>query len=116
MQQFMPVILIVGMFAIFYFGSIKPQKKQAAERKQLLDNLTIGSKIQSYGGLIGLIEAVGPETVILLLSPDDVRIELRKESIFKVIAEGDEVQEIEEEVVEEVEEVVEAEIVETKED
>ena len=44
------VLMIVGFIAIYYFLIHRPQKKQDAERKNLLDNLQVGDEILSVDG------------------------------------------------------------------
>ena len=50
--QFLPMILI---FVIFYFMLIRPQRKKDKEAKQMLDNLKVGDRICTIGGIYGTI-------------------------------------------------------------
>jgi len=54
-MQFIPLIIIM---VIFYFLLIRPQQKQAKERKAMLDALKSGDKILTNGGIIGLITGI----------------------------------------------------------
>ncbi len=64
-MQFVPLIIIMG---IFYFLLIRPQQKQAAERKNMLAALKPGDKVLTNGGLIGLIAAVEGEELQVEIS------------------------------------------------
>lgn len=59
------VMMIVVMVALFYFMLYRPQKKQAAKRKALLDSLTVGTDVVTIGGIYGKIVALDDKTVQL---------------------------------------------------
>ena len=50
--QFLPMILI---FVVFYFMLIRPQRKKDKEARQMLDNLKVGDRICTIGGIYGTI-------------------------------------------------------------
>ena len=43
--NFLPLILLVGMFVAFYFFGIRPQKKQEREVNAMRNALTVGDEI-----------------------------------------------------------------------
>ena len=50
--QFVPLILI---FVVFYFLLIRPQRKKDKEAKTMLDNLKVGDRICTIGGIYATI-------------------------------------------------------------
>ena len=50
--QIVPLVLI---FVIFYFVLIRPQRKKDKEAKAMLDNLKVGDRICTIGGIYGTI-------------------------------------------------------------
>ena len=50
--QFVPMILI---FVVFYFLLIRPQRKKDKEAKAMLDNLKVGDRICTIGGIYATI-------------------------------------------------------------
>ena len=50
--QLLPMILI---FVVFYFMLIRPQRKKDKEAKQMLENLKVGDRICTIGGIYGTI-------------------------------------------------------------
>ena len=50
--QLVPMILI---FVVFYFVLIRPQRKKDKEVKAMLDNLKVGDRICTIGGIYGTI-------------------------------------------------------------
>jgi preprotein translocase subunit YajC len=52
------VIVIVLLFALFWLVLIRPQRRQAAEQRELLASLEPGDEIVSAGGLYGVIKSI----------------------------------------------------------
>ena len=50
--QLLPMILI---FVVFYFVLIRPQRKKDKEAKAMLDNLKVGDRICTIGGIYATI-------------------------------------------------------------
>ncbi|MCK4912079.1 MAG: preprotein translocase subunit YajC [Thermodesulfovibrionales bacterium] len=61
----MPLILI---FAIFYFLLIRPQQKRQKDVAKMQDDLKRGDKVVTTGGIHGLVEKVGDNTVTLKIA------------------------------------------------
>ena len=53
--QFLPMILI---FVVFYFLLIRPQRKKDKEAQQMLNNLKVGDRICTIGGIYGTITKI----------------------------------------------------------
>jgi preprotein translocase subunit YajC len=81
-----PLILI---FVIFYFLLIRPQQKRAKEHKTMIENLKKGDKIITSGGVYGVIEAVGTNTVTVKIS-ENVKVKFGKAYVAAVRASSDE--------------------------
>ena len=60
--QFLPMILI---FVIFYFMLIRPQRKKDKEAKQMLDNLKVGDRICTIGGIYGTIVRIKDQVLTI---------------------------------------------------
>lgn len=69
-----PLILI---FVIFYFLLIRPQQKRAKEHKSMIDNLKKGDKIITSGGIYGVIEAVGTNTITIKVA-ENTKVKIGK--------------------------------------
>jgi len=65
-MQFIPLIIIM---VIFYFLLIRPQQKQASERKLMLDALKSGDKVLTNGGIICQITGI---------NADELEVEIAK--------------------------------------
>ncbi|MBO5970452.1 MAG: preprotein translocase subunit YajC [Clostridia bacterium] len=78
------IIMIVIMFAVFYFFAIRPQKKQEKETQQMRDALSIGDEIVTIGGIVGIITNITEETITIISSRDRTRIQLLKTAVSRV--------------------------------
>lgn len=82
----LPLVII---FVIFYFLLIRPQQKKAKEQKAMLENLKKGDKVVTSGGIYGLIEQVGDNTVTLKVA-ENVKVKFGKAYIAAVRSSADE--------------------------
>jgi preprotein translocase subunit YajC len=85
--QFLPIILIVGVFYLFIFrGKNKDQKQQ----KLMLDNLKRGDQVMTIGGLIGsVVEVRGDQVVLKVDESNNVKEKYMKSAIQKVLVDDD---------------------------
>ena len=60
--QFVPMILI---FLVFYFLLIRPQRKKDKEAKAMLDNLKVGDRICTIGGIYGTIVRIKDDVLTI---------------------------------------------------
>ncbi len=85
------IIMLVVMFAVFYFVIIKPQKKKDKEVKQMRDSATVGDDIITIGGIHGKIVKIGDDTMVLELNHGKQRMTMAKWAIGSVEKKGKEV-------------------------
>jgi preprotein translocase subunit YajC len=74
------IVMLVIMFAIFYFLLIRPQQKRARLHKELVQNLKAGDEVVSAGGLHGKIASV-QDLVVTLEIASNVRVKVNRSSI-----------------------------------
>ena len=75
MLNFIPLII---MFVLFYFLMIRPQKKKANEINAMRENLKVGDKIITIGGIIGKVVLVKEDYIVIETSSDNTKIEIMK--------------------------------------
>ena len=78
---FLPLLFI---FAIFYLLLIRPQQVKQKKWQQMLETLKSGDKIVTSGGIKGTIIAVKDDAFHLRVPPDNLRIEVVKNSVVTV--------------------------------
>jgi preprotein translocase subunit YajC len=77
MEQFIPLILIV---VVFYFFMIRPQMKKQKELKKFRDNLQVGDKVVTIGGIHGKILEVA-DTTVLLSCESSTKLRVEKSAV-----------------------------------
>ncbi|MDR2351734.1 MAG: preprotein translocase subunit YajC [Deltaproteobacteria bacterium] len=83
------IIMVVGFIAIFYFLMLRPQKKQQKARQEMLESLKKGDRIQTSGGLLGIITAVETREITLRIAPE-VRVKIARSAVVGIVKSGDE--------------------------
>ncbi|MBI5014504.1 MAG: preprotein translocase subunit YajC [Deltaproteobacteria bacterium] len=82
-QQFIGLLPLVAMFAIFYFLLIRPQQKKAKEHKAMLEALKKGDEVITSAGMIGRVTALAEDVVTVEVAPD-VKIRFQRNAIASV--------------------------------
>jgi preprotein translocase subunit YajC len=75
--QLVPFALVLG---IFYFIILLPMKRKQAKVRDFLDNLKVGDKIITTGGIYGQVTKLNGDSVQLQVA-DKVRIEIAKAAV-----------------------------------
>ena len=78
MEQWSSLIMILAMFAIFYFLMIRPESKRKKQAEEMRNSLKKGDQITTIGGIVGRIVMVTDDTIVIETSDDRVRMELTK--------------------------------------
>lgn len=74
------IIMLVIMFAIFYFLLIRPQQKRAKQHKQLIESLKVGDQVVTAGGIHGKVAAI-QDTVVTLEIATGVKVKINRSSV-----------------------------------
>nr|HEX4315458.1 preprotein translocase subunit YajC [Kofleriaceae bacterium] len=74
MQAIQPIMMMLVMFAIFYFILIRPQVKKQKEHQSMLGKLGKGDEVITKGGIIGRITGVSEDNVVVLELQEKVRV------------------------------------------
>ncbi|MCK4690300.1 MAG: preprotein translocase subunit YajC [Desulfuromonadales bacterium] len=77
------IIMLVAMFAIFYFLLIRPQQKRAKQHKELVNAVKAGDQVVTAGGIHGKIASVEDTTVALEVATG-VKIKLNRSTITEI--------------------------------
>lgn len=86
-MNMLPFIL---MFVIMYFLLIRPQYKKQKETQSMIDSLKKGDRVVTNGGMHGTIVGVKEKEGILVLQvAKDVKIEISRGAVSKVVEKKD---------------------------
>lgn len=81
-------IIVIAVLAImFYFMSFKPQKKEEARRKALLETIAVGDSVVTTAGFYGVVIDMIEEQNIVVVefgNNKNCRIPMKKSAIVEV--------------------------------
>ncbi len=81
------LIMMVAIFAIFYFLMIRPQQKKQKELKKLINNLQKGDEVLTAGGMLGRISELDEHYIELDIA-NNVTIKMQRTSVINVLPKG----------------------------
>lgn len=79
--------LMVGLFVMFYFIAIRPQRKRQKEHTDLVSNLAKGDEVVTNSGILGKINKL-EENYIVLQVADNVELKFQKGAVHAVLPKG----------------------------
>ena len=74
MAAMQPILMMLVMFAIFYFILIRPQVRKQKEHQSMLSRLGKGDEVITRGGVIGKITGVSDDGILVLELQEKVRV------------------------------------------
>ncbi|HZK18884.1 MAG TPA: preprotein translocase subunit YajC [Clostridia bacterium] len=83
------IAYMAGIFALFYFLFIRPQKKRQKEHDEMVSNLRVNDEIVTIGGILGTVIKIKDNTLILR-GIDNVRLEILRNAVAEVTTDGNE--------------------------
>lgn len=83
-----PLIFFGIMIALMYFILIRPQQKQQRNTREMQSSLKKGDKVITTGGIYGLVEQVGEQTVTLKVA-ENTKVKFGRQYIAAIRGESD---------------------------
>lgn len=80
-QGLMQILMIVALIAVFYFMMIRPQQKRQKEIRKFRENIKVGDRVVTAGGIYARVRKI-KETTFSLEIAHDVLIEIDKGSVY----------------------------------
>ncbi len=84
------ILMLVLMFAVFYFILIRPQKKKEKKLRDMIAALKVGDEVASIGGIHGKITRIKDDVFVLETGIGTTKsyVTLERGSISRLIKEG----------------------------
>ena len=76
-----PIVMMVAIFAIFYFLLIMPQQRKQKKWAEMLTQIKPGDRVVTSGGLAGIVMSAKDDTLVLRLAPDNIKLEVVRSSV-----------------------------------
>ena len=80
-------LMMIAIFAVFYFLLIRPQQKKAKEAKAMLEALQKGDEIVTAGGVLGKISKLGDQYVTVEIA-SGTEIMVQRGAIAQLLPKG----------------------------
>jgi preprotein translocase subunit YajC len=91
-EQGMPLlVMMVALFAFFYFIIIRPQTKRQKELKAMIEALNKGDEVVTTGGLIGRITELSDQYLTLQIATvggQPVTVSVQRSSVSTLLPKG----------------------------
>jgi preprotein translocase subunit YajC len=84
--------MLPAFAAIFYFLVFRPMQQQKKQQQTMLDSLQPGNEVVTTGGIVGVIVSANPDTLILRVKPDNLKLQVARASVASLIASTDAVE------------------------
>ena len=85
--EYTSLLMMGGIFAVFYFLLIRPQSKRQKEHKELIGNLSKGDEVTTAGGLLGKITEVKDDFVKIEVA-DNIVVTVQKHTVGAIMPKG----------------------------
>lgn len=76
-SPFASLIFLGLMIGVFYLFIIRPQRKRAQAQQQLLSELKVGDRVQTIGGIMGVVRSLDDDSVLLEVEQGRIRMARR---------------------------------------
>ena len=90
MDAIIIIIYVAAILAFMYFVFIRPENKRKKEIDEMRKSVSVGDKITTIGGIIGVVVSDNEEKIVIETGKDRVRLELARWSISSKGKDSDE--------------------------
>lgn len=87
-----PLFPLVGLFVLFYFIFIVPERRRKSEEAKMMAGLKKNDRIVTVGGIHGTVVAVPSDSDVVTIKIDEggnTRVKLNRTAIARVVTDGD---------------------------
>ncbi len=81
------IFFLIGLFALFYFIAIRPQRKRQKEHTDMVSALSKGNEVITTSGILGKITRLEDNYVVLQVT-DNVELKFQRSYISAVLPKG----------------------------
>ncbi|MEP1471633.1 MAG: preprotein translocase subunit YajC [Halieaceae bacterium] len=81
------IFFLVGLFVLFYFIAIRPQRKRQKEHSEMVSALNKGDEVVTTSGILGKITSLDDSYIVLNVA-DKVEMKFQRVHIHAVLPKG----------------------------
>lgn len=78
------IALLVGMFVLFYFLLIRPQRKKEKAAQEMRSSIEVGDGVTTIGGLVGRVVTIKDDTILIETGSDRTKFRIKKWAVQEV--------------------------------
>lgn len=82
------LIMIVGIFLLFYFMMIRPQNKRAKQHRELINKLKKGDEIVLSSGILAKVDDIVNQVYIKAKLGSGVDVIIQRDAVTSVLPKG----------------------------
>ncbi len=80
-------VFLIGIFVLFYFVAIRPQRKRQKEHQNMVSDLAVGDEVTTNSGILGKVRKIEDDFLVLKVA-DNVELKFQKSAIHAVLPKG----------------------------
>src|SRR3974377_290856 len=84
-----PIVMMVAVFAIFYFLLIMPQQRKQKKWAEMLTQIKPGDKVVTSGGVMGIVLSAKDDALVLRIAPDNIKLEVARTAVVRLTTADD---------------------------
>ncbi len=84
---FLSLLPLFILIAVFWFFLVRPQMKQAKERKEMIRAMAKGDEVVTNGGLLGKVKEIGDNFIVLEVAKE-IQVKVQRNSIAATMPKG----------------------------
>ena len=81
------IAFLIGLFVLFYFIAIRPQRKRQKEHAEMVSALSKGDEVVTTAGILGKITALEDNYVVLAVA-EKVEMKFQRVHVHAVLPKG----------------------------
>ena len=85
--EMLQILFLVGLFVLFYFIAIRPQRKRQKEHQAMVAALEKGNEVVTSSGILGKITRLEDNFVVVQVA-DSVELKFQRSYISAVLPKG----------------------------
>jgi len=78
------LLMMLMIFAVFYFLVIRPQQKKMKEHKGMLGSIRRGDKVVTGGGIVGTVVRVQDDDDVMIEIAEGIKVRVQRSLIANV--------------------------------
>ena len=81
------IVFLVGLFVLFYFIAIRPQRKRQKEHAEMVSGLNKGDEVVTSSGILGKVTSLDDNYMVLNVA-EKVELKFQRVHVHAVLPKG----------------------------